>query len=348
MKWLKPYIDEDRIIRVGGRLLNATLFDYVKHPIVLSAKHPLSTLLASFFHLKLLHTGPQLMLATLRRKFWILGGRNLSNSVFHHCHTCFRSKPTLGQQSTADLPASRVSPTRPFSVCGVDYCGPFLLKATVRNRSTTKAYVAIFVCFVTRAVHIELVCDLTTAAFLATLRRVVARRGRIAELHSDNASTFKGVSHALNRIYQMLKVDSNDRDLIFNWCAKNEFRWKFIPPRAPHFGGLWEAAVTAAKKHLLKIVGNTNIAYEQMLTLLAQVEMCLNSRPLTPMSSEPSGLEVLAPGHFHVEANLQAVPDADFRGIPDNYLEAYDVVQKHLQNIWARWYPEYLQQTSSN
>ncbi|XP_062553177.1 uncharacterized protein LOC134218260 [Armigeres subalbatus] len=347
MKWLKPYIDEDRIIRVGGRLRNATLSDYVKHPIVLSAKHPLSTLLASFFHLKLLHAGPQLLLATLRQKFWILGGRNLSKSVFHHCHTCFRSKPTLVQQSTADLPASRVSPTRPFSVCGVDYCGPFLLKATVRNRAPTKAYVSIFVCFATRAVHIELVSDLTTAAFLAALRRVVARRGRIAELHSDNATTFKGASHALNRIYQMLKVDNNDRDRIFNWCAENEIRWKFIPPRAPHFGGLWEAAVKSAKKHLLKIVGNTNIAYEQMLTLLAQVEMCLNSRPLTPMPSEPSDLEVLTPGHFLVGANLQAVPDADFRGIPDNRLEVYDVVQKHLQNIWARWYPEYLQQLQS-
>ncbi|XP_062556626.1 uncharacterized protein LOC134221452 [Armigeres subalbatus] len=274
MKWLKPYIDKDRIIRVGGRLRNSTLSDYVKHPSVLSANYPLSTLLAN-------------------------------------------------------------------------YCGPFLLKATVRNRALTKAYVAIFVCFATRAVHIELVSDLTTAAFLVALRRVVARRGRIAELHSDNATTFKGASHALNRIYQMLKVDNNDWDRIFNWCAENEIRWKFIPPCAPHFGGLWEGAVKSAKKYLLKTVGNTNIAYEQMLTLLAQVEMCLNSRPLTSMPSEPSDLEVLTPGHFLVGTNLQAVPDADLRGIPDNRLEAYDVVQKHLQNIWAHWYPEYLQQLQS-
>ncbi|XP_062704693.1 uncharacterized protein LOC115265150 [Aedes albopictus] len=347
LKWLKPFVDQNGLIRVGGRLRNAALSDFVKHPIVLSAKHALSTLLASFFHLKLLHAGPQLLLATLRQKYWILGGRNLTKSVFHHCHTCFRSKPTLVQQSTADLPASRVSPTRPFSVCGVDYCGPFFIKPTVRNRAPTKAYVAVFVCFATRAVHIELVSDLTTAAFLAALRRVVARRGRIAELHSDNATTFKGASHALNRIYQMLKVDNADRDRIFNWCSENEIRWKFIPPRAPHFGGLWEAAVKSAKKHLLKTVGNSSIAYEPMVTLLAQVEMCLNSRPLTPMPSEPSDLEVLTPGHFFVGSNLQAVPEVDFRGIPDNRLESYELVQKHLQNIWARWYPEYLQQLQS-
>ncbi|XP_065093593.1 uncharacterized protein LOC135714204 [Ochlerotatus camptorhynchus] len=347
LKWLSPFIDQDDILRVGGRLRNAALSDYVKHPVVLSARHPLSTLLTSFFHLKLLHAGPHLLLATLRQKFWILGGRNLSKSVFHHCHTCFRSKPTLVQQSTADLPASRVSPTRPFFICGVDYCGPFFIKSTVRNRSPTKAYVAVFVCFATKAVHIELVSDLTTAAFLAALRRVVARRGRIAELHSDNATTFKGASHALNRIYRMLKTDQADRDRIFNWCSENEIRWKFIPPRAPHFGGLWEAAVKSTKKHLLKTVGNTNIAYEQMVTLLAQVEMCLNSRPLTPMSSEPSDLEVLTPGHFLIGSNMQAVPEVDLRGVPDNRLQLYEQTQKHLQNIWARWYPEYLQQLQS-
>ncbi|XP_065091635.1 uncharacterized protein LOC135712614 [Ochlerotatus camptorhynchus] len=147
LKWLNPFVDQNGIIRVGGRIRNATLSDAIKHPIVLSAKHPLSALLASSYHQKLLHAGPQLLLATLRQKFWILGGRNLIKSVFHQCHTCFRSKPTLVQQSTADLPVSRVSPTRPFSVCGIDYCEPFYIKSAVRKRGPTKIYVAIFVCF---------------------------------------------------------------------------------------------------------------------------------------------------------------------------------------------------------
>ncbi|XP_055542651.1 uncharacterized protein LOC129728253 [Wyeomyia smithii] len=221
LKWLNPFIDSDRILRVGGRLRHAASNDK-RHPIVLSAEHPFSALLASHFHLKLLHAGPQFLLATLRQKFLILGGRNLVISVFHHCHTCFRSKPTLVQQSTADLPQSRVSPTRPFSVCGVDYCGPFFLKSVVRNRGPTKVYVAIFVCFSTKAVHIELVSDLSTPAFLAALRRLVARRGKISELHSDNATAFKGASNALNSVYRMLKVDGEDRKQIFNWCSENE------------------------------------------------------------------------------------------------------------------------------
>ncbi|XP_055634052.1 uncharacterized protein LOC129774355 [Toxorhynchites rutilus septentrionalis] len=347
LKWLNPFIDRDNILRVGGRLSNAPLTTETKHPLVLSAKHPLSALLASHYHLKLLHAGPQLMLATLRQKYWILGGRNLVKSVFHHCHTCFKSKPTLVQQSTADLPASRVSPTRPFSVCGVDYCGPFFIKSPVKKRGPTKAYVAIFVCFSTKAVHIELVSDLSTPAFLAALRRLVARRGKISELNSDNATAFKGASNALHRIYRMLKVDEDERRLIFDWCADNEIRWKFIPPRAPHFGGLWEAAVKSAKLHMLKTIGNVNISYENMLTLLAQVEMCLNSRPLTPMPQDPSDLEVLTPGHFLIGENMQSVPEVDLTRTAENRLDHWELTQKRFQVIWSRWYPEYLQQLQS-
>ncbi|XP_065076352.1 uncharacterized protein LOC135699955 [Ochlerotatus camptorhynchus] len=319
LKWLKPYVDEFGLIHVGGRLDNAELPESTKNPIILSAKHPLASMLAVHCHKTLLHAGPQLMLATLRQKFWILGGRNLVRRTYHQCITCFRSKPKLILQTVADLPASRVTPTRPFSVCGVDYCGPFYVKSAVRKRGPTKVYVAIFICFSTRSVHIELVSDLTSAAFVAALRRLIARRGKITELHSDNATTFKGASHALHRVYQMLKQDATDRNHILSWCTNHEIRWKFIPPRAPHFGGLWEAAV----------------------------EMCLNSPPLTPLSSEPSDLEALTPGHFLVGSNLQSVPEATLVNIPENRLNHWEQTQRHLQRIWARWYPAYLQQLQS-
>ncbi|XP_065094177.1 uncharacterized protein LOC135714711 [Ochlerotatus camptorhynchus] len=140
-------------------------------------------------------------------------------------------------------------------------------------------------------------------------------------------------------MYQMLKQDAPDRNHILSWCANHEIRWKFISPRAPHFG---EAAVKSAKTHLLKEIGNTNLAYEDMLTLLAQVEMCLNLQPLTPLSSEPSDLEALTPGHFLVGSNLQSVPEATLVNIPENRLNHWEQTQRHLHRIWARWYPEYL------
>ncbi|XP_058816812.1 uncharacterized protein LOC131680109 [Topomyia yanbarensis] len=131
----------------------------------------------------------------------------------------------------------------------------------------------------------------------------------------------------------MLKVDESDRNQIFDWCSDNEICWKFIPPRAPHFGGLWEAAVKSAKTHLLKAIGNVNVAYEDMLTLLAQIEMCLNSRPLTPLQDDPSDIEVLTPGHFLVGSNLQAVPKVDLKETPDNRLNYWELAQKRFQTI---------------
>ncbi|XP_053691451.1 uncharacterized protein LOC128739969 [Sabethes cyaneus] len=330
LKWLKPFLDSMGVIRVGGRLDNAALSEKVKHPILLKGNHPLSTLIANYYHKVLLHAGPQLMLGTLRQKYWFLGGRNLVRQVYHKCHTCFRFKPVLIKQSTADLPASHVTPTRPFSVCGIDYCGPFFIKSAARTRGPTKVYVAIFICFSTRAVHIELVGDLSTAAFLAALRRLVARRGIICELHSDNATAFKGAAHALNKVYRMLKLEEPERNKIFDWCANHGIKWKFIPPRAPHFGGLWEAAVKSTKFYLLK-----------------SVEMCLNSRPITPIPSESSDLEALTPGHFLVGSNLQAVSEPPLISIPANRLNHWEQTQQHVQRIWARWYPEYLQQLQS-
>lgn len=343
LKWLKPKVDKQGIIRVGGRLSNANLAEDAKFPIVLSSKHPLSTMLANYYHVTLLHAGPQLMLATIRQKFWIIGGRSLIRRIYHQCHKCFRSRPVLVQQSLADLPSSRVTPTRPFAVCGIDYCGPVFIKSPIRNRTPTKAYIAIFVCFATRAVHIELVSDLSTPAFLAALRRFVARRGRTREIHSDNGTAFKGAANELRRIYDMFKRNEADRKQILDWCAENEITWRFIPPRAPHFGGLWEAAVKSAKTHLLREIGTTNVSYEDMCTLLAQIEMCLNSRPLVPIPTDPLDLEVLTPGHFLIGTSFQSVPDNNLCNTPDNRLTHFELTQKRFQRIWSRWAPEYLQ-----
>ncbi|XP_053691613.1 uncharacterized protein LOC128740127 [Sabethes cyaneus] len=325
LKWLKPFICTEGIIRVGGRLSNSELPEEIKHPLVLSARHPLAEILVSHYHKRLLHAGPQLMLSTIRQKYWIIGGRNLVRRVYHQCIKCFRQKPVLIQQATADLPKSRVVPSRPFSVSGVDYCGPVYLKSPIRRRGPTKAYIAI----------------------LSALRRFTASRGYVRELHSDNGTAFKGASNQLHHVYEMLKSTGTQRDQIVNWCANNEIEWKFSPPCAPHFGGLWEAAVKSAKQHLLREIGHISISQEDMVILLAQIEMCLNSRPLIPIPGETTDLEALTPGHFLVGSNLQAVPEPSLNHTSNSYLNHWHQTQKNLQRIWARWYPEYLAQLQS-
>ncbi|XP_055522923.1 uncharacterized protein LOC129717103 [Wyeomyia smithii] len=127
-------------------------------------------------------------------------------------------------------------------------------------------------------------------------------------------------------------------------CADEGMQWKFILPGAPHFGGLWEAAVRSAKTHLLKVLGNSTVSYEDMTTLLTQVESCLNSRPLNQMSDDPEDLEPLTPSHFLVGSALQSIPSADYTHTNYERLNMWEAAQEGLQNFWRRWRTEYLNQ----
>ncbi|XP_035914695.1 uncharacterized protein LOC118513244 isoform X1 [Anopheles stephensi] len=343
LRGYQPFIDSNGLIRINGRLQHASLSPDAKQPIVIPKKHPLAILLAEYYHRKNLHAGPQMMLTRIRQRFWLLDGRSVVRKVFHQCVRCFRCKPKAVTQPMASLPKNRVTEARPFSVAGVDYCGPVWVKAQSRRAAPIKAFVAVFVCFITRAVHIELVSDLSTPAFLAALRRFVSRRGLVSELYSDNGTNFRGAANELHRLYELLN-SPDDRREISSWCAENQISWKFIPPRTPHFGGLWEAAVRSMKHHLIRVIGNASMSYEDMTTLLSEVEACLNSRPLTILSNHPTDPEVLTPGHFLTGSHLQHVVEVDLKDVPENRVNHWRLVQKRLQHFWERWRLEYMQQ----
>ncbi|XP_058810951.1 uncharacterized protein LOC131675822 [Topomyia yanbarensis] len=116
-------------------------------------------------------------------------------------------------------------------------------------------------------------------------------------------------------------------------CADVGMQWHFIPPGAPHSGGLWEAAVRSAKAHLLKVLGDSAVSYEDMATLLTQVECCLNSRPLTQISDDPNDLQPLTPGHFLVGTAMQAVPSTDYTQTAIGRLNLWETVQRRLQDL---------------
>ncbi|XP_058465088.1 uncharacterized protein LOC131438811 [Malaya genurostris] len=124
-------------------------------------------------------------------------------------------------------------------------------------------------------------------------------------------------------------------------CSKNGIRWHFNPPRASHFGGLWEAAIKSAQ-HFIRVIGTHLLSYDDMETLLSQIESCLNSRPLVPISDDPTDFEPLTPGHFLVGSSLKAVPDIDLTTTPFNRLRRWQQTQKLFQLIWKRWHREYL------
>lgn len=210
---LNPFFDmENDLIRVGGRLRHSTYDFQKKFPIILPPKHHLTQLIVQQEYLRLMHAGPQALLASIRERFWPLSGRMLVRKVVHNCIKCFRANPIPEQYKMGDLPSSRVMPCRPFLRTGVDYAGPFLLRdRKTRKFQTTKAYIALFVCFTSKAVHIEIVSELTTECFLAALRRFMSRRGKCSEIFSDNGTTFVGADNEIKRF-----ISSNDSTISEN------------------------------------------------------------------------------------------------------------------------------------
>ncbi|XP_062713281.1 uncharacterized protein LOC134290226 [Aedes albopictus] len=339
LRWFHPIIDKDNILRIGGRLDRSVQPFDSRHQILLPGSHPFTELLVRSQHERLLHAAAQLLTNTLRLRFWILGGRNVSRRIVHKCVTCFRAKPKAIQQFMAELPSQRVTASRPFSIVGIDFWGPIYLKPRHRRDAPPKAYVSVFVCFSTKAVHLELVVDLSTAKFLQAFRRFVSRRGLCSDVYTDNGKNFVG---SANELRKLLRAEEF-RHAIASECASSGIRWHFNPPRGSHFGGLWEAAIKSAQKHFVRVLGDRKLAFDDMETLLVQIEGCLNSRPLTKLSDDPSDLHALTPGHFLVGTSLQSVPDVDYESTPMNRLHQWQQIQKMLQDVWKRWHVEYLQ-----
>ena len=184
-------------------------------------------------------------------------------------------------------------------------------------------------CMSVKAVHLELVSDLTSDAFIAAFRRFVARRGQCSHLFSDRGTNFIGA----NRIFRTLCQTASETMSI---------QWHFNPASSPHFGGLWEAGVKSVKYHLRRIVGEQVLTYEELNTVFHQVEAVLNSRPSCPLSNDPNDLQALTPGHFLTLSPLGSPPDADLISHPTNRLSRWQLLQKLHQSFWSRWHREYL------
>ncbi|XP_038122101.1 uncharacterized protein LOC119770743 [Culex quinquefasciatus] len=193
----------------------------------------------------------------------------------------------------------------------------------------------------TKAAHLELVTDLTTEAFIAALKRFWAKRGYPQNIYCDNATNFVGADRELQRLQRQFETQQH-KSAVVDVSTRLGIQFHFIPPRSPSFGGLWEACVKSAKAVLLKVTMDLALTYEEMLTTVAQVEACLNSRPLTPLSNDPNDLAPLTPGHFIIGGPLEAIPEPDLQNIPCNRLSRWQRMQRVVQDFWSRWQKEYL------
>lgn len=342
---LNPFLDGKHLLRVGGRLTNANLPYDQKFPILLPSKHALTKLIFRDLHVQVLHCGPQLLLSTVRQRFWPISGASIAKETVRKCIKCFKAKPRGGQYIMGNLPADRITPCKPFSIVGTDFCGPFFIKdRKTRNRSFTKTYICVFVCFATKACHLEIVGDLTTEAFLSTFKRFIARRGKCIKIYSDNGTNYVGANREIQDLYKFIEKNET---LLYHSFLNLGLTWVFSPARTPNFGGLFEACVKSTKFHLRRSIGESKLTYEEFLTLVTQVEACLNSRPISPLSNDPNDLIPLTPGHFLVGGPLTAMPEYDYSESKENALSRWQLVQKMTQHFWKRWSHEYLHQLQS-
>lgn len=325
LRKLDLFIDEHDIIRVGGRLSNSNLPYEAKHPAVLPKHDHVTHILIDYYHRLHCHTGANVLSALLRQKYWILSSRNVIRQRIHACNACFKNSPSPLHTKMADLPSYRVQETKAFVHTGVDYAGPInITLCRRRGQKSQKAYICLFICLVTKAVHVELTTDLSSDTFLSAFKRFISRRGPVSHMYSDNGTNFVGAKSQLNDLFTDHRIE-----------------WHMIPPRAPHFGGLWESNIKSIKFHLYRVIGSQLLTYEELLTVLTQIETILNSRPLCVLTEDPHP-EPLTPAHFIMASPLTYLPSANISEESKSLRHRKQLLDQMVHSYWKRWRLEYL------
>ena len=191
--------------------------------------------------------------------------------------------------------------------------------------------------------HLELAFGLDTGAFLNAFYRMVNRRGLPQEVVSDNGGNFVGAEKELRELAKNL-----DEDKIQRSVANKGIRWHFNPPLAPHFGGVHEIMIKAAKRAIFAILGSADVNDEELMTAFTGAEALINSRPLTYQSANPSDDVPLTPNHFlRGQIGGQFAPESVDDNKNLNIKKRWRRIQELVKHFWRRWMREWLPNLNS-
>jgi hypothetical protein len=333
---LSPFLDDQDVLRAAGRINAASGVSMdTKQPVILDGRHQVSRLIARHYHIQAAHGHQEAVVNELKQKYWLIKLRPTVKHVTSKCMLCRlrRAKPQIPRMG--DLPPARMAHhQRAFTHCGVDLFGP--MEVTI-GRRREKRYAVLFTCLTVRAVHIEIVCSLTSDSLIMALRRMAARRGWPYCLYSDNGTNLRGADIELKRAVQEI-----DMEALKKVGAAHEINWTFIPPLSPHWGGAWERLIGATKKSLKVILTERAPREETLATVMAEVEGIMNSRPLTHVSVEPGSQESITPNHFLIgSSSLLPVPGA-FDDSEFFLRKQWRIAQRLADMFWRRWVKEML------
>lgn len=242
------------------------------------------------------------------------------------------------------LPKTRVNQAHCFEVTSIDCLGPINIKASMlRSNVVMKVWALVFVCQVTKAVHIEILTNMTSECYIAALKRFISRRGFCKLIYSDNGTNFRGGARIIEEDYNTFLntfKNSEFQQEIIDWCSTQRMEFQFIPAHCAHVGGLHEAAVKSFKHHLKRVAGHRLFNLEELNTLVIQIEAILNSRPLTTIEANNNEYIILTAGHFLTGRMLIGVPEQQWG--EKNLRTRWQIIEQQSQQFWHLWKNDYL------
>ena len=309
------------------------------NPIILPRKDELTDKLLRKVHEENAHSGPLATHHETRKRVWILAGGVAARSVVRNCGKCKRRFKPCGSQIMGPLPPCRLKPSYPFETTGVDYAGPYVLKAR-HGRATVKRWICLFTCYRCRAIHIEVAENLTSDAFIKCLLRFCARRPGLKHLYSDLGSNFVSADRIMKEHFESWRTASSST------LERHGIIWHYSAGDNPEYGGAFERMVGVFKRAFGGITNKADLSLEAFHTYAVVVEGIVNARPLLPVPSETLDREALSPQNFlspgaKVSSSLDILPPTEETRIA-SLGNSYKLCLAAVGYFWKRWVGEYI------
>lgn len=333
---LSPII-VDGLIRLQSRAQKANVSYDVKNPIILPNKHELVDLFIFHVHERNFHMGEEMTIAEIRERAWVIDARSALRRIKRNCQLCKILRATPKMPRMGELPTPRIDfGVKPFTHTGLDAFGPYSVKF---GRGTVKRYGLIFTCLTYRAVHIELLDDMTTDLCIMALRRFLVRRGGCSHLYSDNGKNFVGAKNVLHKDLNELKEDLGAE------CAqKFQLQWHFQPAYSPWWGGAWERLIQSIKKCIDFVMQSEKPHAHVLHNAIIEAEFWMNRRPLTHIPVDHEDAEPLTPylALFGQKQEEVSAVLGTFAVNEPNSRSASKRAQHLVDKFMSRWVKEYL------
>ncbi len=325
---LRPTM-EDGLIRADLRTKHLAILMNKPKPPILPKQNDIIFKYVLHVHKSQWHAGVDHTLATIREQFWLMGGRREVQRILNRC-LC--KKPTSLYQQMAPLPALRGEQV-PWKYVSTDLFGPLIVKESLAVRK--KMYGSIFVCLVTRAIHLELILDMSTRSFLYAFQKQVARKGKPDEIFSDNAKYYERADKEIKKLYRKI-----DWKKVQDHAESKRIQWHFTEPHAPWQNAASERNIQTVKKALIKSLGHACVDRSQLEVVMAEIEAMVNDRPLG-VSGEST--DIITPSMLCAGRRLGQLPDTSEKVDHTDDLNKMWFYKKRLtQQFWKIWRNNYL------